>query len=107
MEAGIIKPINYKIFDASDVEKAFHFMSTGNHIGKILIKVRDNNNEQSLPMSVLPRFYCDSDNSYIIAGGLGGLGLEFSQWLITRGCRKLILSSSRGISNQHQTCKIE
>lgn len=83
-------------------------MSTGNHIGKILIKMRENENDLStLPINVSPRFYCNSEHSYIVIGGLGGLGLEFSQWLIGRKCRKLFLSSSRGISNQYQAFKIK
>ncbi|KAG5669844.1 hypothetical protein PVAND_000135 [Polypedilum vanderplanki] len=105
LETGIMKPLNYTIFDAADVKKAFQFMASGNHIGKILLKIRESN-DQSLPLNVLPRFYCDPECSYIVVGGLGGLGLEFSQWLVTRGCRKLVLSSSRGISNQYQNFKI-
>ncbi|KAG5675346.1 hypothetical protein PVAND_005256 [Polypedilum vanderplanki] len=106
MKAGIIKPINYTIFEASEIVKAFQFMASGHHIGKVLIKIRDDNT-QSLPLNVKPRFYCKSECSYIICGGLGGLGLEFSQWLVSRGCRKLVLSSSRGISNQYQAYKIQ
>jgi fatty acid synthase len=106
VNAGIIKPINHTIFEAAEVEKAFQFMAKGNHIGKVLLKVREEESV-SLPMNVLPRFYCNTDCSYVIAGGLGGLGLEFSQWLVQRGCRKLVLSSSRGISNQYQPFKIQ
>ncbi|KAG5674223.1 hypothetical protein PVAND_004203 [Polypedilum vanderplanki] len=104
----VIKPLKLTVFDANEIRKAFHYMSTGNHIGKVLIKIRENENDLStLSINVSPRFYCNCKHSYIIVGGLGGLGLEFSQWLIKRKCRKLILSSSRGISNQYQAFKIK
>ncbi|CAG2171131.1 unnamed protein product, partial [Oppiella nova] len=38
---GCVKPINYKVFNASEAEKAFRFMTTGKHIGKVVIKMRD------------------------------------------------------------------
>ncbi|KAG5683715.1 hypothetical protein PVAND_012980 [Polypedilum vanderplanki] len=108
ISSGIVKPLSRTVFDAKDIAKAFQYMSTGNHIGKVLIKIRENeNDEATVPINVTPRFYCNSDQSYIVVGGLGGLGLEFSQWLIGRKCKKLILSSSRGISNQYQAYKIK
>ena len=36
------------------------------------------------------------DASYLITGGLGGLGLSVAQWLIDRGARHLVLSSRSG-----------
>lgn len=96
------------VFDASDVEQAFRFMASGRHIGKVLIKMRENPSDvNSLPISVLPKVYCDSKESFILIGGLGGFGLELADWLILRGCRKLVLSSSRGISNAYQSARIK
>ncbi|KAG5678935.1 hypothetical protein PVAND_008554 [Polypedilum vanderplanki] len=104
---GKIKPPSRTVFDANDVVKAFQHMSTGNHIGKIILKIRENlNDEETLPISVTPRFYCNPERSYIIVGGLNGLGFEFSEWLVGRKCRKIIFNSRRGITNQYQIFKI-
>lgn len=40
--------------------------------------------------------------SYIIAGGLGGFGLELAQWLILRGAQNLVLTSRSGIRTGEQ-----
>ena len=40
------------------------------------------------------------------AGGLGGLGIELSDWLIKRGAKQLILTSRRGITNAYQLMRI-
>lgn len=88
IRAGIVVPLNANIFEARDVEQAFRFMASGKHIGKVLLKVRrDPKDIESLPINVLPRIYCDSYESYILVGGLGGFGLELADWLVLRGCR--------------------
>lgn len=55
----------------------------------------------------LPRSYCDQNKSYIITGGLGGFGLELSQWLIDRGARNLVLTSRSGVKTGYQARKLE
>ena len=35
------------------------------------------------------------DRSYLLIGGLGGLGLALATWLAQRGAKHLILSSKR------------
>ena len=83
-------------------------MANGKHIGKVLLRIRQHeNDESSLPLVTLDRVCYDANESIIIAGGLGGFGFELTDWLISRGCRKLVLSSSRGIRNIDQALKIK
>lgn len=108
LDSGVIQPLNTTLFNANQVEEAFRHMATGKHIGKVLLKIReDENDEKSLPIKALNRIYCDSSESFLIVGGLGGFGLELADWLVMRGCRKLVLSSSRGFTNGHQILKVE
>lgn len=90
------------------MEKAIRYLASARHIGKVILKVRKNElDKETLPISVVPRVYCNSNLSYIIPGGLGGFGLELADWLIIRGCRKLVLSSSRGIKTSYQLFRIK
>lgn len=83
-------------------------MQTGNHIGKVVLKIRENENDKfSLPLNSLNRIYYNSNECIIVLGGLGGFGIELVEWLILRGCRKLVLSSSRGVKTSRQAYKIE
>lgn len=108
IERGIIKPLPTTVFDACDVEKAFRFLAGGKHIGKVLLRIRDDPASlESLPIAVTPRVYCDSLLVYVIPGGLGGVGLELCDWLVLRGCRKLVLSSVRGIRLPYQSFRIK
>lgn len=54
-----------------------------------------------------PRYYCSSNKSYLILGGLGGFGLELADWLILRGARNLILTSRNGIKNGYQRTRTD
>ena len=42
-------------------------------------------------------FACRADASYLITGGLGGVGLEIARWLAERGARHLLLAGRRGL----------
>ncbi|KAL1484917.1 hypothetical protein MTO96_032293 [Rhipicephalus appendiculatus] len=48
------------------------------------------------------RTHFHGHKSYVIAGGLGGFGLELADWMVTRGCRKLLLTSRSGLRTGYQ-----
>ncbi|XP_070507532.1 fatty acid synthase-like [Chironomus tepperi] len=107
MKSGIIKPIDYKVFNANEIEDAFRFLTAGKHIGKVLVKVRENESSiETLPIKCIPTIHCYENESCIIVGGLGGFGLELADLLVLRGCKNLVLSSSRGIVNSYQAYRI-
>lgn len=107
LRSGVIQPLHSTVFEAHELEKAYRFLSTGKHIGKVVLKIReDAYDEYTVPIAAIPRIYCESDYVYIIPGGLGGFGLELADWLVIRGARKLVLSSSRGITKSYQTYRI-
>lgn len=107
LRAGIIKPLHSTVFEVDEIEKAYRFLSTGKHVGKVVIKMRhDENDEFSVPLAALPRIYCEPSLVYVIPGGLGGFGLELADWLVIRGARKLVLSSSSGIRKMYQSYRI-
>ncbi|NXL03899.1 FAS synthase, partial [Mesembrinibis cayennensis] len=104
---GVVKPLRSTVFDKEEVEAAFRFMAQGKHIGKVMIKVQEEEKESPLrskpvKISAISRTSCPSTKSYIITGGLGGFGLELAQWLVERGAQKLILTSRSGIRTGYQ-----
>jgi fatty acid synthase, animal type len=107
MEKGVIKPLKTTVFDASDVQNGFRFLATGKHIGKVLIKMREDENDlQSLPICVNKQIFFNESFSYVIVGGMGGFGLELADWMVLKGCKKLVMSSSRGVTNGYQKSRI-
>ena len=47
------------------------------------------------PLQANTVFAARPDRSYLLIGGLGGLGLALATWLAQRGAKHLILSSKR------------
>ncbi|GAB6031066.1 hypothetical protein CHUAL_007877 [Chamberlinius hualienensis] len=105
---GTVKPLTRHVFSHNEVEDAFRFMTSGKHIGKVLIKVAEEEPKTILSdapltsIKAIPKAYCSARKSYIIAGGLGGFGLELAFWLIDRGAKNLVLSSRSGIKDGYQ-----
>ncbi|XP_015113057.1 fatty acid synthase [Diachasma alloeum] len=106
LDVGAIKPLNFTIFSRDEIEPAFRYMASGKHIGKIILKIQDENS-LGAQIPALPRYYCRNDRSYIILGGLGGFGLELADWLILRGAKYVILTSRSGIKNGYQCLRIK
>ncbi|XP_042689180.1 fatty acid synthase [Centrocercus urophasianus] len=104
---GVVKPLKSTVFGKEEVEAAFRFMAQGKHIGKVMIKIQEEEKQYPLrsepvKLSAISRTSCPPTKSYIITGGLGGFGLELAQWLIERGAQKLVLTSRSGIRTGYQ-----
>ncbi|XP_011503082.1 PREDICTED: fatty acid synthase-like [Ceratosolen solmsi marchali] len=110
LESGAVKPLIRTVFEKDQVEAAFRYMAAGKHIGKVIVKMR--NEDQSLDRSMgalttaIPRYYCHKDCSYIVLGGLGGFGLELVDWLILRGAKNLVLTSRSGVKSGYQKMRM-
>lgn len=108
IKRGIVKPLDAHVFKPTEAEDAFRFMASGKHIGKVLLKLRENEDSiETLLIKVRPNIFCYHNESMIIVGGLGGFGLELADLLVLRGCKNLILSSSRGVTTSYQAYRIE
>ncbi|MCZ2392966.1 MAG: SDR family NAD(P)-dependent oxidoreductase [Chitinophagales bacterium] len=91
-----LTPIQNKIFHVSDVKSAFEYMSSGKHIGKIVIQV---NSDNVFLEEVVGSKGFREDATYLITGGYGGLGLTFAQYMVEKGARRLILLGRSGHSD--------
>ncbi|OAF68425.1 hypothetical protein A3Q56_03845 [Intoshia linei] len=100
IESGVVLPLCFTKFNTDQLEEAFRYMATGKHIGKVLINVN------SSSVNALRKTYCCPDKEYILFGGLGGIGLEFCEWLISRGAKNITLTSRSGIKNSYQKVKL-
>ncbi|KAJ4448693.1 hypothetical protein ANN_00083 [Periplaneta americana] len=111
LKSGAVQPLMRTVFPTKEVEQAFRFMASGKHIGKVLVKIRPEEEEKavipsSFPMEAQPRFICKPECTYVIAGGLGGFGLELADWLVLRGARKLVLTSRSGLRTGYQSYRV-
>jgi acyl transferase domain-containing protein/acyl carrier protein len=83
---GNLKPLPQTIFAFTDVLDAFRYMQQAKHIGKIVISQQSGTRTISQePVSL------SEDGTYLITGGLGGLGVLTANWLVQHGAKHLVL----------------
>jgi NAD(P)-dependent dehydrogenase (short-subunit alcohol dehydrogenase family)/acyl carrier protein len=87
---GELPPLPFRVFPAARIVDAFRHMNRGRHMGKVVVthpSRRRNDFRDAVPVR--------SDATYLVTGGLGGLGLLTASWLVERGARHLVLVARR------------
>jgi acyl transferase domain-containing protein/acyl carrier protein len=85
LATGALAPLPRRVFSLAQAPEAFRFMAQGRHTGKVVIA-------QPPPVSLR------ADASYLVTGGLGGLGLSIARGMIDEGARHLVLVGRRAPS---------
>ncbi|KAK2037359.1 type I polyketide synthase [Colletotrichum somersetense] len=79
-------------FPISEVDKAFRLMQSGKHMGKIVVVPKKTDLVKVFPSSKAARLLPDA--SYLIVGGMGGIGQSIARWMAKHlSCKYLIILS--------------
>ncbi|KAI8254399.1 Compactin diketide synthase [Colletotrichum sp. SAR11_239] len=92
---GLAEPKPLHVFSPSKLEDAMRFLQGGKNTGKVVIDF-DASDELVYRPSPQSGLEFRGDATYIVSGGLGGLGQEIVRWMVSRGAKNLLLLSSRG-----------
>jgi len=104
--AGRLQPLSWHGFTLERAVDAFRFMHQAKHIGKIVL-TQPQAAQQTMPVV--------EDGTYLITGGLGGLGLYVAEHLAARGAGAVALLGRRPPSDsvrqrlktiEDQGCKV-
>lgn len=87
------------IYRSSELEEAFRFLQVGKNVGKAVVEVHEDDIVPVMP-STRPTYYFSGSSSYVITGGLGGLGRSIAAWMVERGAKYLILLGRSGTRQQ-------
>ncbi|KAI0383706.1 hypothetical protein F5Y04DRAFT_269663 [Hypomontagnella monticulosa] len=96
-DGGGPRPLH--IYPVSKVEQAIRYMQGGKNTGRIIVTL---GNEDVVSKYVVRKrtWRFDADATYIVVGGLGGLGRTIVGWMAEKGAKNLILLSRSGASSQ-------
>ncbi len=84
LTAGELKPLIHARWPLAETGDALRFMRAARHIGKIVLTV-----------SPLERGRLREDRTYLVTGGLGGIGCAVAGWLADRGAGTIVLNGRR------------
>lgn len=82
VERGVLAPLPTATYPADAVHDAYRAMLPGVHRGKLVVSF------ETSPRTIAPAeplAPIRGDGSYLVTGGLGGLGLTVAAWLVERG----------------------
>ncbi|KAJ3464711.1 hypothetical protein MRS44_009497 [Fusarium solani] len=97
-------PVACTTFPAAEIQDAYRYMQSAKHIGKIVIEMPDDPRDlgagappegesTELEVSPRPKPSFRPDRSYLLVGGLGGLGRAVATWMVEHGARVLVFLS--------------
>lgn len=96
VKAGVSKSVHpLTTYPVSQVEESFRLMQAGKHRGKLTLSFDD---ETVIPMLSSPfrSAQLSPDGSYVLVGGLGGLGRSLAKLFVRLGAKKLCFLSRSG-----------
>ncbi|KAI9658377.1 MAG: putative PKS/NRPS-like protein biosynthetic cluster [Bathelium mastoideum] len=91
-------PTPLTTYSVSQLEAALRLMQGGKHIGKLVLIHNDGDLVKASPYLVSARETLFSpDASYLLVGGMGGLGRAIALWMLRNGAKNFIFASRRGL----------
>ncbi|KID87248.1 Beta-ketoacyl synthase [Metarhizium guizhouense ARSEF 977] len=98
-----VKPIEpVQTFGPDQISEALKLMKKGHHMGKLVIAIPEDRSK--IPATVSDKSTLFSDKpTYLLVGGLGGLGREVARWMIEKGAKSLCFLSPSAASDVHAT----
>ena len=90
LDRGAIPPLPITVFSYKEYAKVLRFMTTGKHQGKLVLKAPNSSAERDFPVADKRPLF-DPNATYLITGGMGGLGLRVLCYLVAMGARHLTL----------------
>lgn len=105
-ETGELSPPPLQVFPLERAGEAFRLMAQARHLGKLALTLERGEEIRIAPAtpngSPPSHAALAADATYLVTGGLGGLGLTVARWLVGRGARHLVLMGRRGPMPVHE-----
>lgn len=91
LRRGVLSPIPYRTFAATEAVEAFRVMQKSSHVGKLIVTPP---RRVTAPPDLRRRPF-DAGGTHLVTGGLGGFGLKTAVWLAGQGVKSIVVASRR------------
>jgi acyl transferase domain-containing protein/1-acyl-sn-glycerol-3-phosphate acyltransferase/NADP-dependent 3-hydroxy acid dehydrogenase YdfG/acyl carrier protein len=86
--SGTFTPLPCKRYSMNQLPEAMRLMAQAKHIGKVVVQ---NQGPVGVRSSIEQRVPVRENSTYLVSGGLGGVGLSVARWLADRGAGSILL----------------
>lgn len=107
LSSGATRPVYpLTVYPVSQMEDAFRLMQAGKHRGKLVLTYSDSD---AVPIvkSIARPVRLDENGSYVLVGGLGGLGRSLFQQFVRMGAKNICVLSRSGATSKEAQQAIE
>ncbi|KAJ8922067.1 hypothetical protein NQ315_008708 [Exocentrus adspersus] len=94
LESLVVRPLQREIVTHQNIDCILSTIKSSSNIGKVLIKIENTLSLNKLNVAQPNKFICDSKSSYLVYGGTAENWTDIAEWLVLRGARKIVVSSS-------------
>jgi NADPH:quinone reductase-like Zn-dependent oxidoreductase/acyl carrier protein len=101
--AGELRPLPYRVYHAGQTVAAFRQLAAGRTLGKAVVRI----NDRDLPVTRPDTAFDISGGTWLITGGLGGVGLAMAESLAGAGTRHLVLVGRTGVRDDAVAARVE
>ena len=84
-----------QVMPFSQLPDALRLLRSGTQVGKVVIRAEDEDRVMAVPRPVTPA-RLSPEATYVIVGGMGGLGQFIAKWMVEQGARHLLFLSRQG-----------
>lgn len=108
MEDGTIKePTTVLELPFAEAEKGFRLLQMGKHTGKIVLVPHKDDMVRVQPTTFRNTTLFSPDKTYLLVGGLGGLGRALAEWMVRKGAKNLAFFSRSGASRPEAKATVD
>ncbi|KAH8038083.1 hypothetical protein HPB51_021640 [Rhipicephalus microplus] len=108
ISSGAVKPLPVTVFAREQASHAFTPEACEASTNKVVLQIQLEGSHQtedgSSPFTIeaIARTYFYTHKAYVVVGEASSVALELVDWMVTRGCRKVLLTGGRGMVTGYQ-----
>ena len=105
---GVIQPPEtVQELPYSEIQKGFRLLQMGKHTGKVVMIPNKDDMVPVLPSKFRNTQLFQPSKTYLLVGGLGGLGRTLAEWMVRKGARSLAFLSRSGADKPEAKATID
>jgi aryl carrier-like protein len=88
-----------KLFKLGEIQVALQYVQGGSYLGSAVILPQPGDEVHVIPKAESSLGLDSSDSTYMIVGGLGGIGLATAYWVMEQGAKNVLIVSRNAVNH--------